>query len=159
MLLFNPLSIGKALERNHIEDYWVDTGTAIGQTISLKLMNNAGRNAIIVKHLWRVSEMFRGDFDRLITQESIELEVDEQTNFKTCCLLNFIETNFVSWSATRLDTISDDGLWGLLYYTGYLAVDKFEGPSLVCACSNPSISAHREIVQLYLPNSQRRSNF
>jgi len=87
--LFNPLSVVMALEQSQIKDYWVDTGTAIGRTTSLKLTNNAGRNAIIVQCLWRASGKFRGDFDRLITQEKIQIEgVDEQTNFKTCCLLN-----------------------------------------------------------------------
>jgi hypothetical protein len=94
--LSNPLSVVKALERNQIEDYWVDTGTAIGRITSLKLMNNAGRNASITQRLWRASKKFRGDFDRLITQESIKLEVDEQINFKTCCLCTFVETSFIS---------------------------------------------------------------
>ena len=32
---------------------------------------------------------------------------------------------------SRYDTISDSGLWGLLYYTGYLTVQTYAESSLV----------------------------
>jgi hypothetical protein len=155
--LFSPLSVVEALQQNRISDYWVETGMAIECITWPKLMNNAGRFSPIVQHLWRTSNKFRDDFNRLMTQECVTLEVDEKTDFKTCHLLN-LRRNLLSSSATRLDTISDSGLWGLLYYTGYLAVDDFRR-ELVCACSKLSTSADRSAVWLYLPNSQRRSHF
>ena len=34
MPLFNPLSIAKALEKNKVEDYWVETGTVISSILA-----------------------------------------------------------------------------------------------------------------------------
>jgi hypothetical protein len=95
-------------------------------------MNTPGRNAPLTQNLWRASEKFRADFDLLITQKCVELKVDEFTNFKTCRLLNLCSRFSRLTNTSRLGTISDAGLWGLLYYTGYLTVDQFKGPFLVC---------------------------
>jgi hypothetical protein len=122
----------QALQYNRISDYWVDTGTVLQQTTLSELMNTTGRNAPVTKTLWRASEKFRIDFNLLITQQSVPLEVDELMNFKTCCLLNVCSSLSHLTDTSRLDTISDSGLWGLLYYTGYLTVHNFQGPSLVC---------------------------
>jgi hypothetical protein len=130
--LFNPLSVVKALEQSSISDFWVATGTALWQITLSELMNAIGRNVPLTQNLWRASETFRRNFDLLITQESVALEVDEHTDFKTCCPLNFCSSSSRLTNTSRLDDISDSGLWGLLYYTGYLTVHEFN-ESLVCS--------------------------
>ena len=60
---------------------------------------------------------------------------------------------------SRYDTISDSGLWGLLYHTGYLTVQTYAESSLVRDRIALLIQAHLSAVYIYLPNSKRGSNF
>ncbi|KAF5383030.1 hypothetical protein D9615_004908 [Tricholomella constricta] len=53
------------------------------------------------------SDRFRGDVARLILGQTVKLSIDECTNSKP------------------LQEASGDGLWGLLFYTGYITVDRF----------------------------------
>jgi hypothetical protein len=55
----------------------------IKSTTLPKLKIDAGRDPFITRRLWQASEKFRGDLNRLITQECVALNVDEQTNFIT----------------------------------------------------------------------------
>jgi len=71
-----------------------------------------GRYAPLSQKLWRASANFRSKLDTLLMQKSVELIVDDHVNFLT------------------YDSISDSGLWGLLYYTGYLTVQTFAEESL-----------------------------
>jgi hypothetical protein len=82
-------------------------------------------------HLWQASEKFHADFDLLVTQKSVTLNVEEFTTFKTCCLLNICSSLSCLTNSSRLGTISYSALWDLLYYTGYLTVDEFPS-NLVC---------------------------
>lgn len=79
-----------------------------------------GRYTPLSQKLWRASEESRGQLDLLVTQQSAELVIDDDINFLTSSLLHVCHRLFDSWSTTRYDSISDAGLWSLLYYTGYL---------------------------------------
>jgi len=111
--LYNPLSVIKALTRNCISNFWVETGIVIGLITWLNLTDLTGRYAPLSQKLWRASTDFRSKLDILLMQKNVELIVDDHVNFLT------------------YDTISDSGLWGLLYYTGYLTVQTFAEESLV----------------------------
>jgi len=63
-----------------------------------------GRYAPLSQSLCRASPEFRKNFDLLVMQKSVKLAIDEHVNFSS------------------YDSISDSGLWGLLYYTGYLTI-------------------------------------
>jgi len=65
-----------------------------------------GRYSPLSQNLWRAGAEFRDNLDLLLTQKSVKLVVDEYINFLS------------------YDTISDSGLWGLLYYTGYLTIES-----------------------------------
>ena len=69
--------------------------------------------------LWRAGADFRSKLDIPCMQKNIELTVDDHVNFLTCHCLHFGRP-FVSCSLAGYNTISDSGLWGLLYYTSYL---------------------------------------
>ncbi|KIM72295.1 hypothetical protein PILCRDRAFT_93520 [Piloderma croceum F 1598] len=64
------------------------------------------------ENLWCTSAGFRDNLDLLLMQKSVKLVVDEHVNFLS------------------YDTISDSGLWGLLYYTGYLTIESVEDHSM-----------------------------
>ncbi|KAM6493857.1 putative AAA-ATPase domain containing protein [Amanita muscaria] len=65
-----------------------------------------GRYSPLSQNLWRAGQGFRDNLDLLLTQKSVRLVVDEHVNFLS------------------YDAISDSGLWGLLYYTGYLTIES-----------------------------------
>ncbi|KIM76603.1 hypothetical protein PILCRDRAFT_91525 [Piloderma croceum F 1598] len=65
-----------------------------------------GQYSPLLENLWRTGAGFHDNLDLLLTQKSVKLVVDEHVNFLS------------------YDTISDSGLWGLLYYTGYLTIES-----------------------------------
>ncbi|KAF8326436.1 hypothetical protein F5887DRAFT_1084531 [Amanita rubescens] len=65
-----------------------------------------GWYTLLSQSLWRAGQGFRDNLDLLLTQKSVKLVVDEHVNFSS------------------YDAISDSGLWGLLYSTGYLTIES-----------------------------------
>jgi hypothetical protein len=82
--------------------------------------------------LWRAGAGFRDNLDLLLTQKSVKLVVDEHVNFLRCLTPLFFCRLVGLRPVTSYDTISDAGLWGLLYYTGYLTVESIGNRSMVC---------------------------
>jgi len=92
--LFNPLSVTMALEKNEISEFWVETDTVFRRTAWPRLRAYRSICTSVAK--------FRRQLDLLLMRQSVELVVDDAINFLT------------------YDSISDAGLWGPLYYAGYL---------------------------------------
>ncbi|KAF8736433.1 hypothetical protein AX14_000306 [Amanita brunnescens Koide BX004] len=95
--LYNPFSVIRALDANGVSNFWVETG----------------RYSPLSQNLWRASQGFRDYLDHPLTQKTVELVMDEHVNFQVGLR-----------PVTSYDAISDSGLWGLLYYTGYLTIEN-----------------------------------
>ena len=52
------------------------------------------------------------------------------------------------------DAISDSGLWGPLYYTGYLTIESVLDRSMVCVRTIFFIRADVSIVSIYFSNTK-----
>ncbi|KAF8809619.1 DUF1703-domain-containing protein [Phlegmacium glaucopus] len=64
-----------------------------------------GRHSPLSQKLWQAGPEFRDNLDLLLTQKSVKLVMDDHINF--------------------LNYDADSGLWGLLYYAGYLTIQEF----------------------------------
>jgi hypothetical protein len=60
---------------------------------------------------------------------------------------------------TSYDAISDAGLWGLLYHTGYLTIEKVVNRAMVCFDRLFPILTHVSIVGICFPNPKWGGNF
>jgi hypothetical protein len=91
-----------------------------------------GRYAPLSRNLWRAGVGFRDNLNILLTQKSVTLVMDEHVDclrylsrFFFCCQVGLRPV-------TSYDAISDSGLWGLLYYTGYLTIESVVNRPMVC---------------------------
>ena len=118
------------------------------------MTNCTGRYSPLSQNLWRAGQGFRDNLDLLLTQKGVQLVVDEHINF-----LRYLTTLFFCGSVglrlvTSYDAISDSGLWGLLYYTGYLTIESVLDRSMVCVRTIFFIHAHVSIVSIYFSNTK-----
>jgi hypothetical protein len=62
----------------------------------------------------------------------LELEIDEHVDYLRYLTPPFLCRLVGLRPVTSYDTISDSGLWGLLYYTGFLTIESVVNRSNVC---------------------------
>ena len=90
MNLYNPFSVLNALEAGAPSNFWVDTGE-INETIRrCKLIKFIGRYAPLSSRLWHGSQEFRDNIYLLISQKSVELDIDDHITFSRCRCPPFI---------------------------------------------------------------------
>ena len=75
--------------------------------------------------LWRASPDFRSKLGPLLSQETVALSIDDDVDISTCGCFHFNIACLSHVEFARYNKISDAGLWGLLYYTGYLTMQTF----------------------------------
>ena len=145
--LYNPFSVIKALESNKLLNFWVETGK-INETIRKSQSTSCtGRYNLLSQSLWRAGQGFRDNLNLLLTQKSVKLVMDEHVNYLRCLTIPFF-CGSVQWLTTShsFDAISDSGLWGLLYSTGYLTIESVSDRGVVCVRTIFVIRAHVSIV-------------
>ena len=91
-----------------VSNFWVETGKIkANQGGGSKLMNFIGRHSPLSQNIWRASPGLRDNLDRLLTQKSVKLVVDDTINFLKCQPLFFF-CLFDLQAVTSYDTIDSD---------------------------------------------------